>query len=323
MMRDVVVIGGGLGGLAAVRELASIGLSCSLIEVQRQLGGSMGSVQVGDFVFDSGPMRHPLRDPDYFLAYVRGLPDWEADAVHIDADGQAIFADGTGAFVAALKQDQQATVMLRMAVSSLGFLDSEDQLFAVCLENGILMAARAIIIAAPARYAERMLYTLAPDVALRLLDYRYDNVAYVSLGYVSLPAPGLNPDIPDGYPLTRIAMCDQGGRVPTGGLIVQAGLRFEPMQGLPADPVGEITALMGWPPNPDADHVHHWPESDPVMWRDADHVDVMRNVRSQLPQGVALAGSDYIASAHPPTLDERILSGINAASQVMRWLRYL
>jgi len=322
-MRDVVVIGGGISGLAAVRELEAAGLDCALIEVKRRLGGSLNSVRVGDFIFDCGPMRLPIHDIAYFAAYVRELEPISEEAIHIDGPGAVIFEQGTHALVEAMRTSIRSTVMLRMAVSSLGFLDTVGHSFGVCLENGILMAARAIVIAAPARYAERMLYTLVPEIAMRLLDYRYDTIAYVSLGYENLSAADFNDHIPEGYPLTTVAVTNLPGRVPPGGLLVQVGLRFDPVYGLPADPVGEITALMSWPANPAADHIHHWPESDPVMWRDSGHLNAMRAIEPHLPQGVALAGSDYISSSAPPCLDERILSGIYAAERVMRWLRYL
>ncbi|MFN8450185.1 MAG: hypothetical protein U0521_16770 [Anaerolineae bacterium] len=70
--------------------------------------------------------------------------------------------------------------MKRMAVSSVGLIEAS---LGICLENGLLLDARAVIVTAPARYAEHMLRTLAPDAALLLVDYRYDPVVRVSLGY--------------------------------------------------------------------------------------------------------------------------------------------
>ena len=319
-MRDVVVIGGGVSGLAAVRELEAAGLNCTLIEVKRRLGGSLDSVRVGDFVFDCGPMCHHLRDPERFRAYVDRLDGLSTDAMTIDDNGTLVFEEGSGALIEAMRAGIQATVMLRMAVSSLGYLDTAEGHLGVCLENGILMDARAVIIAAPARYAERMLYTLVPDIAMRLLDYRYDSIAYVSVGYENLTFPDIKQDIPAGYPLTSLAVTGQRGRVPMGGLVVQAGLRFDPAYGLPANPVGEIAALLDWPLNPAADHIHHWPESDPVMWRDSGHPATMRDIQHGLPPGIALAGSDYVATSAPPCLDERIASGVSAARRVINWL---
>ena len=55
-MRDVVVIGGGLSGLVAASELEKAGVDYTLIEVKRQLGGSLGSLTIGTSILDKGAM---------------------------------------------------------------------------------------------------------------------------------------------------------------------------------------------------------------------------------------------------------------------------
>lgn len=48
-MRDVVIIGGGLSGLAAAYELEKHNVDYTLIEVKRELGGSIRTLKKDDF----------------------------------------------------------------------------------------------------------------------------------------------------------------------------------------------------------------------------------------------------------------------------------
>jgi protoporphyrinogen oxidase len=305
-MRDTVIIGAGLSGLAAAVELEKRAMPYTLIEVKRQPGGGIDSVRQGDYIFDSGPMVHALADVDWFHTYMLEL-GLDNELVSLP-DGRIAFKHGTRTLVDAMIQQINAPVMRRMAVSTLG--RSDDGRFSICMENGMVLDAGALIVAAPARYAERMLYTLVPEAAYRLLDYRYDHIARVSFGYEHVH--GL--DMPDDYPVTYIDRLVCPNRAPADAVILQVGLRFDPAHGLPQDPVGEIAALMGWPDNPAADHIAIWPESDPIMFLDDDFAGTLQTVQAMLPDGVALIGSDYFA--HQPRLDERIRAGITAAAQI-------
>jgi predicted NAD/FAD-dependent oxidoreductase len=312
-MREVVVIGGGPTGLAAVCELERLGINCTLIEVGRRLGGSVESIRRDGFVLDSGPMCHPLADSTGFAAYLErfGL----TGDVFSTGPGEIAFTGGTSALVAALEAQMTAPVMARMAVSTLGQMDGGS--FAICLENGMLLEACALIVAAPARYAERMLHTLDPHISQHLLDYRYDSIYRLSLGYID--AGDLPLEIPPEAPITEIRRLSHPERVPPGGVLIQAGLRFA-AESPPADPLGELTTLLGWP-DPAVDHLAHWPQADPVMWRDPDHSGRLQTMRRLLPAGLALAGSDYVPTGAPPRLDERIAQGVEAARQIARYLR--
>lgn len=54
-VRDVVVIGAGIGGLAAAIELASRGLSVDVLEAQPEIGGRVGSIEIDGVTLDTGP----------------------------------------------------------------------------------------------------------------------------------------------------------------------------------------------------------------------------------------------------------------------------
>ncbi len=339
-MRDVVIIGGGLSGLAAAYELEQQQITYTLIEVKPRLGGGIYSAHQGGFALDSGPMTHAITDLTAFQGFLAGLslaedfiirPTPPANADDDDPPpSHGLFRNGTGALIDALAGRITAPIMHRMAVSTVGrMMDSDGRSatrsagsgadrFAICMENGMLLDAKALIVAAPARHAERMFHTLTPEISYRLLNYRYDTITRLSFGY--LVEDDLPTTPPEDYPLTEIRSTRQPGRVPPGGLLLQAGLRVAEHD-LPDDPIGQTAALMDWPLNPTTDHIATWSESDPVMWLDPSHAHNMDAIFHLLPPGVGLAGGDYIAAAHPPRLDERVGQGVAAARRVINWLK--
>lgn len=323
-MRDVVVIGGGLSGLAAAVELEQAGIAYTLIEVKRRLGGSTATQEVEGFLLDSGPMLHRVDDRMRLHRYLSdvGLADGLFSVPLPDAV-YAGFTQGGGALVDALAKRITAPVMKRMAVSTLGQMEAAngEKRFSICMENGMLLDAKALVIAAPARHAERMLHTLVPEAAYLLQGYRYDNIARVSLGYRKDDLPQMPQEPPAEYPITTLHYTEHPARVPNGGVLAQIGVRFDPAKAIPADLVGELAALFDWPQNPLAEHIAHWPEADPVMWVDDTHAATMQRLDTLLPPGVALAGSDYLVTQHTPALDRRLESGVRAAQRVVTALK--
>ncbi len=81
----VVVIGAGIGGLAAALRLAHAGLSVTVVERAARPGGKMANVPVGPLFVETGPTEQIIDDPqqDYtrqLMAAVRPAPK----ATHID-----------------------------------------------------------------------------------------------------------------------------------------------------------------------------------------------------------------------------------------------
>lgn len=56
---DAIVVGGGLTGLACAHELRERGLSVHLLEAGPRVGGVVGTLEVGGFLFESGPNTVP------------------------------------------------------------------------------------------------------------------------------------------------------------------------------------------------------------------------------------------------------------------------
>lgn len=320
-MRDVVIIGGGLTGLAAARELDRAGIKGTLIEVKPRLGGSIASISRDGFILDAGPML-TLDAPDAPFLRELGLQDQVA-VVREDEDGAYLaFKHGMGTLIDALTAGLRHTLMMRMAVSTIGRMDySATSRFSICMENGMVLDTRAIIVTAPARYAERIFQTLKPEISYRLLDYRYDHIARVSPGYRRADAPVIPAEPHPDYPVSYIHSVTLPERVPPDHVLIQAGVRYDPAKGVSPDVVGELAALMGWKLNPVVEEVSIWGEADPLMWLDDNHIATMQTIQHLLPEGVALAGSDYIAADRRPTLQDRISAGQQAARQIIAWLQ--
>ena len=310
-MRDVVIIGGGLSGLAAAAELERLGIPYRLIEVKPRLGGSILTETEAGFVMDGGAFAFPKSDSWEFLDSL-GLRDTLITAHEASRRHLVALRGGTQSVVDALAAQVNGAVLRRMAVSSLGAMDGR---FMICLENGLMLEAAALIVAAPARYAERMLRTLAPELSLRLSAVDYDTVTRVNLGY---RAADLKRPItfPWDVAVPFYMWTENTARVPEGGLLLQIGVRI----GAGQDPSALVQHLHEHlKPNapPLVERVDFWPEADPLPPHRKGFAAAMAATLKLLPQGVALAGSDYVGAS----LGARIASGRAAAARIATYLR--
>ena len=300
-MHTIAIIGGGLAGLAAAHELETRRISYTLIEVKGRLGGSLISERRAGFVLDGGPFAFPADDDWSFLDALGLAAPFEVRR------GRVAFADGAQSLVDALARRLTGVIRLRMAVSSLGYMDGQ---FAICLENGLMETARALIVAAPARFAERLLRTLAPEAALRLDGYLYDTITRVALGFRRDQIGDAGRRLWDmGLPFYYET--EHPSRVPPGGVLLQVGVRYPLTRTTPAAVIAHLQADLGWPPHPLVSRVDYWPEADPVPPHAPGFQEAMAALRRLLPPGVALAGSDYDGLR----LGARVAAGRAAARQ--------
>ena len=313
-MADVIVIGGGLSGLAAAYALEQHGVDYTLIEVKPQLGGSIMSENRDGFVIDRGPFILEKSGDWPWLAEL-GLQDALFSVDQLATGSELVaFKQGTRVLVEALADRlKTGRIMTRMSVSTLGEIDDQ---YAVCLENGMVIHAAALIVAAPARYAERMFYTFVPEISQHLLEFHYDSITRVSLGYHKddLALPIMPP------PDAAFAFCrwtDSEHRVPPEHLLLQVGLRFLPKKTAPELIVTELQKDMGWPPSQVLAQVDHWPESHCLNIHDPHHDETIAAVEKLLPPGVLLTGSDYRGFR----LEDRVQQGLDAAEKIAQWLR--
>ncbi len=306
-MSEVIISGGGLTGISAAWELERLKIPYRLIEVKRRLGGSILTKREAGFVLDGSAFVLEKYSDWSFLAEL-GLS--EADAltpIGKYRDGQlVIFKDGTQTLIDALEQRLSAPIMLRMAVSSIGQLDAKR--FELCLENGLALNARAVIVTAPARYAEHMLRALAPEAALLLMDTRYDPVVRVSLGYRVEDAPELPADSPFKF-LQRYEMPE---RVPADHVLIRAGVRLDTAIKSPDEAIQRVRDLLTERLAPVVQWAYYWPEADSLSRGLPEHDEAMDAVDRLLPAGVVIAGSDYRAKR----IDQQVEQGRAAARKI-------
>ena len=307
-MRDVVVIGGGLSGLAACRQLEKSNLRYTVIEVKRRFGGGIRTITQRGFVMDAGAF------------VLRSLADdsWPAELglseqLLPNGAGDFVFRDGAESLIQALARPLQGGRLMRMAVSSIGRWRGR---FTICLENGLVYDAGALILALPARYAARILRQLAPEAAERLDAFRYDSIWRVSLGcHADALPPSLESKGNASHPF--LLSTTAPGRIPDRRhRLLQLGLRAAPDQA-PDSVIRAAVAYLGLKSAPVAARADHWLEADLNSHYDAAHAQTISAVKGLLPAGIALIGSDYCLRA--PTvkgvarLNERISMGRQAA----------
>src|SRR4051794_6964179 len=94
--RRVVVVGAGLGGLAAAIRLANAGCAVTIVEGGARPGGKLGTLEMDGFRFDTGPTIFTLPQllEDLFAESGERLAD-HLDLVPCDPSFRFSFRDGT------------------------------------------------------------------------------------------------------------------------------------------------------------------------------------------------------------------------------------
>jgi protoporphyrinogen oxidase len=307
---SILIVGGGLTGLAAAWELERLGADYRLVEVKSRLGGSIITRREKGFILDGGAFLIEKYGEWSFLEDV-GLGDALEYAGRY-RDGELVyFRDGTQTLVDALASRLRGTIMQRMAVSSVGTFHGG---FGVCLENGVLLEATGVILAAPARYAERMLRTLLPDAAAYFAGYQYDPVVRVSLGYRAQDVPGL-PERPEGGLFRFVEGCTFPSRIPEGHVLIRAGVRLD-RDPTVMTPDQALVCVRSWLPDsePVVEWATYWAEDHSLTRALPEHLAMMTQIEASLPRGLVLVGSDYRAKR----LNDQLEQGRAAAQKILR-----
>lgn len=95
MSKRVVIIGGGIGGLATANLLAKAGYRVTVLEKNNYLGGRAGLLKADGYTFDTGPSWYLM--PEVFRHYFSLLDadvDTELDLVRLDPAYRVFFESG-------------------------------------------------------------------------------------------------------------------------------------------------------------------------------------------------------------------------------------
>ena len=90
-----MIVGAGIGGLAAAIRLAAMGFEVEVFEKNAQVGGRVGRVEAEGFAFDTGPSLLLMTDTyrELFRSAGRELDDY-VRLIPLDSDYRVTFGDG-------------------------------------------------------------------------------------------------------------------------------------------------------------------------------------------------------------------------------------
>ncbi len=187
---NVLVVGGGLSGLAATWQLHRHGIDVLLVEGRARLGGRILTIPHGDGFFDMGPS-WVWRGQPYVTGVLNhfGISTYEqfcdGDLLHQQADGSVRrdatlkpmqyslrIVGGAGALIEAMAEDIPAEkVRLQTIVTGLAVGDDGVTLTAQGPDGGTSLGAKQVALALPPRLAASLAYQPPlDDTSMRLLQ---------------------------------------------------------------------------------------------------------------------------------------------------------
>ncbi len=240
------------------------------------------------------------------------------------------FRSGVGAFVDALAA--RVGESLRMQAEVLELSRGGGRRWTLRLQTGPEFEADAVVLAAPASAASRMLAKCAPDLASSLGEISYASAATVNLCYRESDFP----DPPEMFGFVvpiiegrKIIACSFSsvkfpGRAPNGTVLLRTflggALDSQMMQlddaAMVAAAREELAALLGLRADPMLALVRRWPDSMPQYA--VGHLERVAEIEQQAAEiaGLALAGAAYRGVGIP----DCIRSGEQAAEAVVSFL---
>lgn len=221
--RRVVVIGGGISGLATAALLAHDGHDVTLVESRDELGGRAGRYARDGFTFDTGPSWYLMPEVfDHFFRMLGTSADEQLDLVPLDPAYRVYFEDDPDAFDLPATGAREAIIGLDPASADglTRYFDSAAETYRLATERFLYTN-----FSSPAGLLDRTTLARLPRL-LRLLLQPLDRfIAAHSpsprvqqvLGYLSVflgTSPGAAPSM---YHLMSHLDVDQGVLYPRGG----------------------------------------------------------------------------------------------------------
>jgi renalase len=206
----VVIIGAGLSGLIAARELTAAGAEVIVLDKGRSPGGRLATRRIGGATLDHGAQFFTVRSP----AFAKQVDDWqERDLVHVwntgfsdtvdrvddTAGGASGDVDGYPRYVATNGMNSLAkdlAVDLDVRCSTMVFAirrDVETGAVTVVIDDGTVLHADAVIVTAPLPQAFALMIDGNVELDETLFRTSYDRTVGLLVrldGPAALPASG-------------------------------------------------------------------------------------------------------------------------------------
>lgn len=162
---DVVIVGAGIAGLVAARELVSVGLRVVILEKSRGVGGRMATRRLGSAVCDHGAQFFTVRGRAFgslvYEAHEKGMvTQWCDGFSRATANGSGMLPPGGGhprwrgthgmtslpKYIVSQIDGACCSIRTGVKVQSVGI---EDGIVRIVLEDGDLLRASAAMLTAP------------------------------------------------------------------------------------------------------------------------------------------------------------------------------
>jgi phytoene desaturase len=222
--RDVVVIGGGIGGLATSALLAREGHRVTLLEKRDEVGGRAGSWEQDGFRFDTGPSWYLMPEViDHFFKLMGTSAAEQLDLRKLDPGYRVVFEAGGAVDVPA---DREAVTKLFESMEAgageqlSNYLDSAEDAYEIAKKRflystfqSFLPFFRPDVLKRLPRIGSLLLQPLQSFVEKRFKDPRIQQI----LGYPAVFLGSSPFDAPSMYHLMSHLDLDDGVLYPMGG----------------------------------------------------------------------------------------------------------
>ncbi|HEV6954580.1 MAG TPA: phytoene desaturase family protein [Promicromonospora sp.] len=237
--RDVVVVGGGISGLATAALLAREGASVTLLEARDELGGRAGRWERGGFRFDTGPSWYLMPEVfDHFFRLLGTSADEELDLVRLDPSYRVFFEGDADPFDLPAEDAREALLGLDPASADrLGaYLDSAGDTYRIATERflyGTFASLRPLLDADLLRRAPRLARLLTEPLDHFIRRHSSDDRVRRVLGYPAVFLGTSPTAAPSMYHLMSHLDVTQGVLYPKGGFaaVVDAVARLAEREG--------------------------------------------------------------------------------------------